>query len=212
MESSHSPTTKFTCCASGCTNVATLACPYCKSSGLLTDEVGRYCANDCFKAAWSTHKFLHKPIAVAGTSTPPAAAVPSTEHEHENEHENEHEKEHEKEHENEGGEGRKRSPSTSALSTRYDGHAQTTPDAAASPGPGVGVMAQNNAIGTNAYDADADDDDDEDDSLHNTLPPPVEQYLPYLPNFYDWRRTYPQLKILMDNIELLKAEAKTVRS
>ena len=31
-----------------------------------------------------------------------------------------------------------------------------------------------------------------------------------MPNYYDWQETYPQLKLLLDNIDILREEAATV--
>ena len=41
-------------------------------------------------------------------------------------------------------------------------------------------------------------------SYHNLIPPPP----PYLPNYYPWQTTYPQLRLLIDHIEEIKAEVR----
>jgi len=82
------------------------------------------------------------------------------------------------------------------------------------PSVSAGSVRVNNDMNEPETAHDLDDDDKSDDDEHqsyiigNVLPPPL---MP-LPNYYDWRTTYPQLQLLLDNIEVLKAEAKTVHT
>ena len=206
-------------------------CPYChqdetENHSKDTPHEGRYCSKECYQQSWSSHKLTHKPATTAknmsaGQSEDLAlkemivmasdmmTSSPI---------------------------GRQRSRSTSAISCRYDEGEEEleTDDLDVNPIPPLPIPDNN--LTTLVVDVDSTLVDSTlienlsagkvsgnvsvgnvsagnvpvperssniiGASYHNLIPPPP----PYLPNYYPWQTTYPQLQLLIGHIEEIKAE------
>jgi len=180
--------TPFICSATGCIKEALFVCPYChqeETENHSKDEEGRYCSKECYQLSWPSHRTKHKPDTTALLDEMVVMDNDKASNTI----------------------GRQRSRSTSAISCRFDEDEKeelevddldmTIPTSPPIPDNLIvdSTLAENvNERSSNIIGA----------SYHNLIPPPP----PYLPNYYPWQSTYPQLQLLIDHIEEIKAEVR----